>query len=579
MILSPYHDGAVANPRFLVLVFLTLLGVGAHLLADPPRAVPAERHAGSIAILSVRGVIDELTFASIVRRTDLATAQGAQAIVLEFDTPGGDLFATLQLCHYIKTQMPANTVAWIHPHAYSAGAILALATREILVSPDSAFGDAAPIQAVPGIGIIPLPQTERAKMEAPIIAEVIESARRAGYDENLVQSFVRLGSELWLIERTDESQRALVDAAEFEEVFGEAPPRQSIAVQPSSVSQEGDVTPPSPFFTQYRSKDVLEVPAPTVVPSRPRLDASQRGQWKLLSQIVKSDQLLVLHPHEARALGLARATIANDQELVAWFGANSALRYDESWSEHLVRFLISWPVRIALIVLMIVGFVLEGLSPGVGMFGSVAAIALLLLVGAPAFVGLAEWWELIAIVVGFALVALDVVVLPLGGWIACAGGALVLTGLVSSFVTRDLSSSVGQEQLFMGIGSTLAGLFGSAIALWFASKALPRSSFAHRAILQTVVAAGSNGQRPDDPRWPRPGSYAMTLTTLRPSGRVEIGGAPFDAHTTGEFVDAGERVRVIGRRGSTLEVIPIVGESTSRAPDESQQSTPGEVHQ
>lgn len=553
-----------------------LLLSGGTQSSRPNAAVPAERQAGSIAIILIRGPIDDLTVLSVVRRSELAAANGAQAIVLEFDTPGGDLLATLQLCNFIKTQMPANTVAWIHPHAFSAGAILALATREILVGPASAFGDAAPIQVVPGMGLIPLPATERAKMEAPIIAEVVDSARRRGYDENLVQSFVRLGSELWLLEHESENKRVIVDADEYRAIFGADPPRQPTASPPLPVGQEDATNPITPFFTQFQSRAMLETPQPVIVPSRQRLDQSARGHWKLVNQVVKSDQLLVLHPEEAIALGLAKGEIATDAELSAWFGATTLVRYDETWSEQMVRFLTSWPVRIALIVILLVGFVLEAITPGFGIFGTLAAAALLLLIGAPAFVGLAQWWELIAVVLGLALVALDIVILPLGGWIALLGGALVLTGLVSSFVTRDLSTTIGQQQLFMGIGSTLAGLFGSASLLWFASKWLPKSALANRAILQAVASAAGTAARSVMIDEPQVGAEAIALTTLRPTGRVRIGEVPFDARTRGEFVEAGTRVLIVARRGATLEVEPILSDFAAADPHNARSPNQGE---
>ncbi len=561
---------------FFLYSFASVLCIPLVLLAfrlwaggDPAQqAVPAERQASSVAIISVRGPIDDVTVTSVMRRAERAVANGAQAIVLEFDTPGGDVLATLQLCHFIKTQMPANTVAWIHPQAYSAGTILALATREILVAPGSAFGDAAPIQVVPGAGLVALPATERAKMEAPILSEVVDSARRRGYDENLVQGFVRLGSELWLIRNSSTHKRALVDADEYESLFGSAPPRQApLAELPGDSNAGGDREIPTPWFAQFAPTQMLE--SPQVAPRpRPRLSASERDQWTLVGQIVKSDQLLVLHPDEAIALGIAKGPIASDSELAAWFGASSITRLDENWSEWFVRFLTSWPVRIVLIVILLVGFVLETLAPGFGVFGTSAAIALLLLVGAPAFVGLAEWWELAAVVVGLGLVALDLVILPLGGWVAVVGGALVLGGLVSSFVTRDLSSAAGQQQLFMSIGSTLAGIFGSITILWFASKSLPESPIARRAILTTIASSQRSDAVNPTRALPPLSSIATALTTLRPSGRVLFENRPVDAQTTGEFVDAGARVRVVRHRGTSVEVEPVEGDAAGTTPSD-----------
>lgn len=508
--------------------------------------------------MTVHGPIDDLTFLSVVRRTELAIAQGAQAIVLELDTPGGDMLATLQLCNYIKTQMPSNTVAWVRPQAFSAGTIIALATRQILVGPGAAFGDAAPIQVASGVGLIPMPATERAKMEAPLVAEVVDSARKRGYDEHLVQAFVRLGSEYWLIRNRSTRSGAIVDAQEYSELFGVQPPRESVAVAPNAVTEALPADSSFvPFFANFPSTAMLATPTPPIRPSRARFTIADRDGWELVAQVAKSDQLLVVYPDEAIALGLAAARIADERELSAWFGATTLVRYDESWSEVLVRFLTTWPVRIGLIVILLVGAVAEALTPGFGLFGTAAAIALLLLIGAPALVGLAEWWELIAVVLGLGLVALDVAILPMGGWVAILGGAIVLTGLVSSFVTRDLTSAVGQHQLVMGIGTTLAGVFGSATLLWFASKWMPHSALFSRAILQASATSQARDAIQVPAFWPELGTEAVALTTLRPAGRVEIATRPFDAQTSGEFVEPGSHVRVIGRRGTTLEVEPI----------------------
>jgi len=543
------------------------------------QAVPAERQASQIAVLPIRGAIDDITALSLARRVEIARQRGATAIVLEIDTPGGDVVATLRICHMIKQEFPPNTVAWIHPRAFSAGTIIALASREIVVSPGSSFGDAAPIQAIPGAGLIPLPATERAKLEAPLIAEVVDSARARGYDEHLVTAFVRLGGSLWLIRSVEDDRTALVDEEEYHDLFGEAPPKAALAEVPDVPPTEVDGSVAQQLLPMFSNRSQSKTPEPTeqadksdeVDPdteprlSRARLTAVERANWTLVEQVTRPDQLLVLYPREAIELGLARGIVGNDAELARWFGATKIERLEESWSESLTRFLVSWPIRIVLIVLMLVGFVIEGFTPGFGFFGGVAAVSLLLLVGAPALVGLADWWELIAVVLGLALVALDIIVLPTGGWVAVIGGAILLGGLVSSFVTRDLSTAVGQQQMFFGIGSVLVSLFGSAAILWFAARSLPQSPLLLRAVLQSETAAGSAQPRVSK-HVPMVGENAVAMTTLRPSGRISCGGKLLDACTTGEFVDAGSLVRVVGVRGGTIEVEPTMPPVPSTQP-------------
>ncbi len=169
--------------------------------------------------------MDALTVSGLAQRLTQAKDAGADAIVLQLDTPGGDLLATLELCRQIKSQYPPNTVAWIRPRAYSAGVITALACREIVVAPQSVLGDAAPIAAVPVAGLIALPSAERAKLEAPLLSEVTDSSRRSGHDERLARAFVAVGDELWLLEDTVRGERYVVDANEYKIIFGMDPVR------------------------------------------------------------------------------------------------------------------------------------------------------------------------------------------------------------------------------------------------------------------------------------------------------------------------------------------------------------------
>ena len=188
-------------------------------------AIPAARKASVVCILTIQGEMDSLTVSGLANRLEKAKSAGADAIVLQLDTPGGDLLATLELCRQIKSDYPPNTVAWIRPRAYSAGVITALACREIVVAPQAVLGDAAPISALPVAGLISLPAAERAKLEAPLLSEVTDSSRRSGHDERLARAFVCVGDELWLVEDATRGERYIVDVNEYKIVFGKEPIR------------------------------------------------------------------------------------------------------------------------------------------------------------------------------------------------------------------------------------------------------------------------------------------------------------------------------------------------------------------
>lgn len=492
------------------------------------RAVPAGRQAGRVAVLPITGPIDQVTLWSLERRMKAMQEGAYDALVIELDTPGGEVDATLDICLRLKSDAPANTVAWIHPKAYSAGTIIALACREIVVAPGSVFGDAAPISVMPGLGLQPLPAAERAKFESPILDELDAAAAKRGEDQRLLQAFVVTERELWLVERASDGARRFADRADLELLGLE--PQQNI-VPPKDLAARRPATPG-------------ELP----------LTAADRGGWRVLETIDSSSRLLVAQSDEAMRWGLAADVVKDDAALQSFFAANSIVRFPESWAETLVRFLISWPIRIILIGVFVVALVIESLHPGVGIAGGVAAAALLLLVGAPALIGLAEWWEILLVLAGIVLIGVEVFVLPGTGFAGITGAICVLVGLVASFTGTDPTSAAERGTLLTASSTTIAGIFVGAILAWFASRWFRETAIFRRAVLATSVNAATEPPPRGAQTLPPNGTLCIADTDLRPSGRCDLQGELFDAQSTGEYIQRGAAVRVVGRMGTSLVV-------------------------
>ena len=90
----------------------------------------------------------------------------------------------------------------------------------------------------------------------------------------------------------------------------------------------------------------------------------------------------------------------------------------------------SWPVRILLVIVLIVGFFLEAAAPGLGVFGGIAFIALGVLIGAPLVAGMAEWWEVALVLASMILIAVELFVLPGTGIVGLLGILGFFTGLI-----------------------------------------------------------------------------------------------------------------------------------------------------
>ncbi|MHC5023220.1 MAG: NfeD family protein [Planctomycetota bacterium] len=534
----------------------------------PATVVPAYRQANHVAVLSVRGPIDGVTLHSLERRVQEAVDGGADAIVLDIDTPGGEMLATLDICHLLKTGTPANTVAWINPRAYSAGAIIALACREIVMTPNSYVGDAAPIKAAPVVGVMPLPESERAKLETPILSEVVDSARRNRYDENLVQSFISVGVELWLLEHVRTGDRVFVDREEYLAIFGEDPPTQltRVAPPPGTLLPYNNPTVTAPSapdgrpMTAEEQQEQIEL-FQTRPPARTAFSAADAGQWRPVMQVVSADRLLTVNEIEAQVFGLSVGTVANDQQLMQFFGAQQLTRYDHQWSESLVRVMVSWPVRLVLIVIFLIALFLELSAPGLGVFGATAACALLLLVGAPYVAGMAQWWDILLIVVGLALVAAEIFLIPGLGVAGILGALCLLVGMVGTFVSGDIRTSEGQEQLTYGLVATFTGLFTAGVLMWFISRQLGNVPILNRLALKTEL---SDAQLTGPPglleamgtpaRGLSAGDVGRAETDLRPAGRANFDGRVVDVKSAGSFIERGVAVRVVSVDRFVIEV-------------------------
>lgn len=511
-------------------------------LAAPPPAVPPSRAARTVAVLPLQGEIDSITVESLTERARRATDAGADAVVIALDTPGGEMLSTLELCRRIKGSFPANTVAWIRPQAYSAGAITALACREIVVAPDAVLGDAAPI-AVSGLtGLQALPAAERAKLEAPLLSEVTDSARKRGHDERLCRAFVSAPLELWLLEDPARGERFLVDAEEYRSVFGQEPPRADATSVPASGSEV------QPWIT-----DALRRPAATgdddpsqrLAAGRAPLSATDRERLRLVSRIDGADELLTLRGAEALALGLARAEVADEAHLREFFGAQRSFTLEPRWSEPIARLLTSGWLRALLVVAMVACFAGEMLAPGLGAFsiGALASAALLLI--GPWMAGLATWWPALAMIAGLGLIAVELLVLP-GSLVTGILGVIAFGGgTVGLFVISDPSPDPtgGLLQGLATLAGAVAAGFGTA---WWVGRS-------QGGLVGMAIHAASLSNAAPSIDAPPMDSIGFARTDLRPVGEIEVEGRVFQARAD-TWIGRGVRVRVRGVDSNEIRV-------------------------
>jgi membrane-bound serine protease (ClpP class) len=145
---------------------------------------------GVVYVIPIHDMIERALVYFIHRRLEDAQNKGAVAIIFEMKTPGGRLDATEEIVRMLL-ELNVPTYAFVNDRAISAGAIIALATDKIYMSPGALIGDAMPIIVSPFGGAQPLPDELREKMMSPTVALIRMVAQRKGHDPELAEAMVR----------------------------------------------------------------------------------------------------------------------------------------------------------------------------------------------------------------------------------------------------------------------------------------------------------------------------------------------------------------------------------------------------
>lgn len=536
-------------------------------VSPPLAAVPAARKASNPVVITIHGEIDRTTAYSVQRRIKTAQRMGADAIIFELNTPGGDVIATLEICNAIKNSPIPNTIAWVNPDAYSAGTFIALACREIVTSEYATMGDAAPIQILPGMGLKSMSETERQKMLAPLLSEMVDSARRRGYDEKMVQGFVSLGVELWLVQERESGRRLFITEPEYRMLFGDEPPRPSPRL--GSPRKEEVRTGPTyiPAPTQAASEDpaAFRPASPTFRPEltrevtdsldkpseRPILTPAERGRWELIDYATSGASLLVLKAEEMRRYGFSQGVARNDADLASFLGASAPLwRLDESWSEGMVRFFSGMVVRGVLIAAFLIAMFIELAAPGISVAGGIAGLCLIGLLVPSMLIGASGWWTAIAVLAGIALILTELLLFPGTIIMGAAGLLLLFGGLVGTFVT-DQSGSTGDD-IVHGVAIVMLAFFVAGASMYFIGKAYGTLPVFNRLILTNAAPGEDSGRGMLSAMASAPadgpvahGAVGRAVTDLRPAGAAQFDGRMIDVVSEVGFIERGAAIRTV----------------------------------
>jgi membrane-bound serine protease (ClpP class) len=273
--------------------------------------------------------------------------------------------------------------------------------------------------------------------------------------------------------------------------------------------------------------------------------------------VIEKGKLLTLTGEEAVKHKIADGMAEDINDLLEQFKLEpkGVIRTKINWSEKLVYFLTNPIISSLLLSIGIFGLIFEVRSPGWGIGGTLAVIALTLFFGSHYLVNLAQVTEILIFIVGVGLLLLEAFVIP-GFGIAGIGGILCI---LASFVL-SLVGHIGRIDFTEILDAiTLVGIsliFGFVLVIPVL-KFLPRSKTFQKLILDTEEKT-QEGFRSSPVEYEQYlGETGTALSTLRPAGIGIFGNKRLDIVAEGEFIEKDSQVKIVKVEGYKILVRKI----------------------
>lgn len=480
---------------------------------------------GYIAINDRGNAINQATWLYVKQALDYYKQHKPIFIILELNTPGGEVFAAQRISDALKeldTQYDIPVVAFINNWAISAGAMIAYSCRFITVVKDGSMGAAEPVYA-----------SQEGQMVAA--SEKVNSALRADFasratffDRNPLIAEAMVDKDIILVLRHNK-----IVKLESENQIRTTGPNPDTVITPKGKL----LTLTAEQLIQFGVADII-LPPEKVDSITP--EEKEKGVWP-------ANKMTLFHASFFNKI--PQATIE---------------AYQMDWKTQFFTFLASPLISSLLFMGLLVGAYIEINTPGFGVAGTLAATCLFLIILSSFSLELANWLEFILFLTGLVIVLIELFVLPTAGFLGIIGGILLIVGLFGMMLPigsvgfeYDTQTLNAAGEYFVNRLAWLCAalLLSVAIIIILARYVLPTFSRFNPFVLKGNEQEGFIAVESSN-KLPQPGAEGTAFATLRPGGKVLIGETIYDAISEGGFIEAGTPVVVVHTTEGLVIVSP-----------------------
>lgn len=263
----------------------------------------------------------------------------------------------------------------------------------------------------------------------------------------------------------------------------------------------------------------------------------------VVDNINKSGKLVNLTSPEALELGISDYTSDNYVDILEHFNysSDSVIVKTEGLQIKLSKYISSPYLSSILLTIAFVGMVVEILTPGFGLGGTISIIGFGLYFGGNILAGNSHWTSLVLFVTGLLLFVVEGIV-PGFGLPGISGMVFVLVGVILAM------DSLGVALLSLSVAVIITTIVTVVLLkLGFRSKI-----FDH--IILSTEHRSEKGYLSSDSEYEYLNKKGVALTNLRPTGFIEIDGVKIDALSDEGFIPKDENIQVIRVEGSKIFV-------------------------
>jgi membrane-bound serine protease (ClpP class) len=315
------------------------------------------------------------------------------------------------------------------------------------------------------------------------------------------------------------------------------------------VTQDGQKT-PEKFVSYMRS----EMRATAEGRGRdPRIAEAMVDEDIEIPGVIEAGKLITFTTEEAIEHGYCDAEVSGLYEVLRILGLEDAELREPgtNWAEQVVRFL-SHPIISSLLIMVgMLGLFMEVRSPGWGVPGTMAVIALTLFFGTQYILALADIIDIVLFVVGVGLILVEVFVIPGFGVAGVLGILFMIAGLFMALAGSwpFVTAADIYRAIYTLAGSVALTIIGALAITAFLPKTKVFGTFVLSESQKRELGYSSHASHEE-----LVGKEGVALTTLRPSGTALIDDERVDVVSDGGYIEANKPIRVVRIEGIRIIV-------------------------